>query len=554
MLELLGEELLGCVLQQLAPADLSAARQASKLLDIASRNQLDAAATLHLTPDNTANGFPRFGRFLRLRCIVFVNWDVSADLVAQLEGLGMCVPSVGESHDLCLRITSAFMDTQPEHLAGVTEVAVQHSTQTLSLALPLLLGMRLCNVTCLRIGGERVNPGWAQPIELNMLAAVLMSAPKLKHLLVPFDYFTDHAADILSKTAPCLKSLKVTYEHDDPISKKGMHMVADRMGQLTSLVFLWGYCGDACVPLDTAVTVGRLQQLHVLRGIKLPFDCVEMLAAGLPQLRVLEIAPDGDWGLTSAVFRSVSYLKLTNGGSAGFCRARALGSVFPSLQHLIVLFDLVGDTHDVVEHHVPLAGLTGLLSLQLKIEDQAWPLAPDQWDAIAAMSNLQQLKCNVNAAEAAELRRLYLRGLRALDVRFVRYHAEGAPVFNSGTTLVQIGCSFPGLQALEVWLPCDEKGPAPMPDAMLSQFMQSLPLLERLTLCYRDVTYDQVCVLAMHSRLRVLRLTGIHHPSNELQQLAIQHAKRGVTIRFFEWGHNERDEVFDGSPPVRCSS
>lgn len=546
MLTLLREELLGCVLQHLAPADLRAARQAAKLLDAASRNQLDAAATLHLTPHNTDDGLPTFARFPRLRRIVFMEWDASADEAAHLQKLRMYCPSTDKPHELCIRIKNAFMDTQPEHLAGVTEVAVLHSAYTLSQALALLLGVRLCNVTCLHVGGEG-----ARPIDLNTLAAVVMTAPQLQRLRVHVLYCSDHVVEILTKAAPHLKSLTVSYVGNYRISGKGMHMVAARLVQLTSLDFERA-CADVYVPMDAAVDIGRLQQLRVLRGISLPFGCVEMLAAGLPQLRVLEIAPDGDWGVTSAVFRSVLHLKLTGGGSAGFCKAPALGRLFPSLQHLIVFFDQFRENcRDVVGHHVPLARLTGLLSLKLDMEAQAWPLAPGQWGAIAVMSNLRQLKCDIRTADARELCRLALRGLRALDVWFWEYWADDEPAFNPGKVLVQIGRSFPCLQALNVVLPCDEDDPVPISSAMLSEFMHSVPLLEHLVLDYNDMMYDQVCSLAAHSNLRVLKLPGIFPASEELQQLAIQCAERGLTIKFFKQGrHYEYDEVFDESPTV----
>lgn len=527
MLELLGEELLSGVLQHLGPTDLRAARRASKLLDAASRTQLEAAATLQLTLRNTTDKFPTFVRFPRLRCIVFANWDPSEANVDR---------SSGKS------ITNAFMDTPHYHLAGVTEVSAQHSSHTLSLALPLLLNARLRNVTRLHVGDKG-----ARPIDLNMLAAILLGAPKLEHFCVHVDYYTDHVVDILTTGALRLKSLTVSYEHDALISGKGMRMIAGRMGQLTSLVFESAF-GHACVPFDADVDGLRLQQCCVLRGVSLPFGCVEMLAAGLPQLRVLEVAAVGSWGVTSAVFRSVSYLKLTGASPAGFCSAFALSSVFPSLQHLVAQFT-ESDSYDtqlgVPDYHVPLAGLTGLRSLKLRNDEWYWSLGPEQWDAIATMPHLQQLACDMKPSDVAQLRRLASRGLHALDVCFWEHDPEEYDVFDAGDALVEIGCQFPRLRALHVAV---AERIADMSHSSLCRFVHSVPLLEMLIVDCVETNFGHACDLAMHSNLRMLVRPRTDEADDKWEQLAIEHGERGLAIKFVKDGC---PDVFNGAPPVQ---
>ena len=87
MLDTLGEELLGRVLATLPAADLQVARQASRILDRASRAHTDRAATLTLrsiTAGRRAGG-PDWARFPRLRRLVLRFWG-AADCEA-LRGL-----------------------------------------------------------------------------------------------------------------------------------------------------------------------------------------------------------------------------------------------------------------------------------------------------------------------------------------------------------------------------------------------------------------------------------------------------------------------------------
>lgn len=501
MLELLGDELLGGVLQRAAPADLRAARQASKLMDSASRYHLDAAANLNLTPPNTANGFPRFSRFPRLQRITFLRWDIEEADTAQLR----------------TRITDAFVDTLPEHLAGVLEVCVWSSSNTLSPALPLLLRTRLCSVTGLVCRG--VKP-W---IDLNMLAANLMGAPNLERLCVYVDHLSDRAADVLTTLAPRLKSLTIGYRGCS-CTTKTMHMIAGRMGQLTQL-----QCtkptGCGRLPFDVATDIGRLQQLRVLRGVMLPFDCVETLARGLPQLRVSEASPTGIWGVTLAVFQSLSYLRVRGTNASGFRRLPDLSNMLSSLQQLVVdMTSTNAQPGGLPDYHVPLAGLTGLQSkAQLRMFGQHWPLAAGQWDAIAAMPNLQHLSCAIRAGEVAQLQGLANRGLRTFEVVIL-----GDAAFDLGAALVAIGCSFPCLAALGVDFVTPEASTR-LSHGELFTFVHSLPLLETFILDCPGLTCSHACTLAMHGSLRELAFPSLK-ATDELRQVAAEHAARGMRM------------------------
>lgn len=108
--------------------------------------------------------YPSLGmilRFPRLQRITFLQWDSNDATTARL----------------CARIRNASIYTPPEHVAGVTEVAVQVSSNTLGPDLPLLLSTRLCNVAWLQVDGFRT-----KPVALNALAAILAAAPNLEHL------------------------------------------------------------------------------------------------------------------------------------------------------------------------------------------------------------------------------------------------------------------------------------------------------------------------------------------------------------------------------------
>lgn len=154
-----------------------------------------------------------------------------------------------------------------------------------------------------------------------------------------------------------MKSLSVSHSKDPLFSIKGMQLTAWRLGELTSLAFE-GPEGNALMPFKAATDFRGLQQLRVLRGIRLPFDCVETLARGLPQLRFLEVAPGGDWGVTAAVFPSLSYLRVAGDNADGFCWASDLASMFPTLCYLVAQFvGNYGMPGGLPDYHVPIGWL-----------------------------------------------------------------------------------------------------------------------------------------------------------------------------------------------------
>lgn len=199
----------------------------------------------------------------------------------------------------------------------------------------------------------------------------------------------------------------------------------------------------------------------------------------------------------------------------------------------------------------PLAGLTGLRSLQLQMNEEHWPLVAAQWDAIAAMPNLQQLACDVRTSDVAQLRRLNIRGLRTLEVVLYGGAAQGGKVFDLGAVLDGIGCSFPCLKALQInilSLYIDDT-PSRVSHAALFRFVHSLHLLEKFfLLCYDELTCSQVCALALHSSLRVLALP-FTMATDELRLAVTGHGERGLRIitgvdGSLPWG------VFDDSSPL----
>ena len=76
MLEALGAELLGQVLRHLPRDDLRSARQAARILDQASREQLERSETVRLASSNAGSkhGGPNWARFPRRRRLELSAW------------------------------------------------------------------------------------------------------------------------------------------------------------------------------------------------------------------------------------------------------------------------------------------------------------------------------------------------------------------------------------------------------------------------------------------------------------------------------------------------
>ena len=107
MLGALGVELWGQVLRHLPPDDLRSARQAARGFDQASREHLERAQNIRLTPSNASNahGGPDWARLPQLRRLELRFWGPpQGEALRALFARG----GAGRGWPACVRLTPVF--------------------------------------------------------------------------------------------------------------------------------------------------------------------------------------------------------------------------------------------------------------------------------------------------------------------------------------------------------------------------------------------------------------------------------------------------------------
>lgn len=288
MLEVLGEELLVEVIKHLPPAALRIARQASRLLDAASRQLV---MTLILKPQNSGgeSGVPDWSRFPKLRSLRLAPGRDDRDFhepweAVHLEGLQECFAVV--------------MPAAAAALSAVETVVVDRGGHDWMHPL-----WRSCSCTCPAWRALRVNASMSAPLSMARLASLLCRCtPHLEQLCVPCNSINLAAARLLG-ALPQLARLEFlnVQGHDEDVTEA---WAALPLGRLTSLS-MYDY-PECCLPPTEQLNLSRLVELQ---GVRLRAgQQTEALARGAPLLRSLEALPEGDWSApTCAVFARVTH-------------------------------------------------------------------------------------------------------------------------------------------------------------------------------------------------------------------------------------------------------
>lgn len=288
----LGEELVGQVLRWLSSEDVEAARQACRLFDAASRTQLESASAVTLGPRNTVDGArgPDWSHFPRLRTVNIHSWHDASDLLS------------------CFAVSSR-RDQALANLAQVTTLGIESSDEP-ALALTATLS-GLPSVTTLRINGNNYR---GRPVLEQMAAVAAMAAlaPQLVDLTIDFR-LNQQQATCLTAHLPYLRSLRLVgmgclgvVGGDD---ERAAVWAALPCSRLTSLQAA-DVTSYSRLPSDFGSLLLPWLQMRELRGVELPFDFVEQLAAGLPNLQLLKATATGRWGPTRAVIPHLKQLTL----------------------------------------------------------------------------------------------------------------------------------------------------------------------------------------------------------------------------------------------------
>jgi len=366
----------GQVLQRLPSKDVEAARQVCRLLDAASRTQLESASTVTLGPHNAQSAVQHlnWSRFPRLRTVNIQSWHQARDLRSCF-----AVSSRGQLQT----------DQALANLAQVTTLGIKSSRGITSALMATLSVMP--NVTTLHVSGSNLT---FQPVpdQMAAVAAMAVLARQLVDLKIDFLLHQQQAA-YLTEHLTNLRSLRVlrgiqglgNYGGDDDGVRAAL-WAALPCSRLTSLQVANIMSYAAPLPSDLSSLSLPWLQMRELRGVDLPFAFVEQLAAGLPNLQLLHASPKGQWGPTPAVFRQLKQLRLYD------CEDGLSGAWFPELFPVVERCVLQAELYvDEPELCYNVGGMNAVTHLCISTDGILTPQLARTIEAVASLCRLQEL-------------------------------------------------------------------------------------------------------------------------------------------------------------------
>jgi len=199
------------------------------------------------------------------------------------------------------------------------------------------------NVTTLRVSDS--NRHFRPAEQMAAVATMAVLAPRLVDPTLDFRLNRQMAAR-LTEHLPYLRSLRLVGargvgdivdddDDDDDDDVRAAVWAALPWSRLTSL-----QAADTTSHARLPSHLSSLPwlQMRELRGVELPFDYAEQLAAGLPNLQLLNASPKGQWDPTRAVFRQLKQLRL-EGCEDGLSGAR-FAELFPVVERCVLEAEL----------------------------------------------------------------------------------------------------------------------------------------------------------------------------------------------------------------------
>lgn len=500
---MLSAELLGRVLQPMAPENVRAARLVSRTFDEASRLHTNRASEIKLDSENVGGDQPGpdWARFPRLRRLALATgWEDAAATLRRMFALDATAAAAAA-------------------LAGVEEVEVVDYQSELSAA--TWAAVLWHSPAVKRIELE----AYPSPAEqLALFAALTCLAQRLEAFCVHECRIDARSAAAIARL-PALRDLQLL--GDEMIAA---HWHALPCSRLTRLRL-------ECFNMTRELAEGAAwPMLRVLGGVSLSVEEAKLLARRLPNLERLEASVAGDgWGslpARGAAFESVTWARVYACGS-DFCSSpHVLARLVPNVER-VELLSL--DSEEPLRVACDFGALTRLVNFS-----SGWMhgfcshivavLQPAAWESLARVTGLK------SAALALELQQLpRLSGLppsiETLTLRVtpsVDWIETRRGTCELGAVL-EAALRAPGLRALRLELPAGELRHS----RALARAAASAARLRVLGVDGPQLALHDICALAMMpglSRLSVFPTRKLIRGGSRLWSLVAQYAAEGLQI------------------------